>query len=80
MHCVHQKSTVTGLQHQHQNIGNRMECSIEKVMLIIVKCFGQMLYNKYSKEYNRFVVSGYIKQGYNEWKEIAIELGKLYKQ
>jgi hypothetical protein len=39
-----------------------------------------ILYNKYSKEYNRFVVSGYIKQGYDEWKEIAIELGKLYKQ
>jgi len=39
-----------------------------------------ILYNNYSKEYNRFVVSGYIKQGYDEWKEIAIELGKLYKQ
>jgi hypothetical protein len=39
-----------------------------------------ILYNKYSKEYNRFVVSGYIKQGYDEWKEIAIELAKLYKQ
>jgi hypothetical protein len=40
----------------------------------------KILYNKYSKEYNRFVVSGYIKQGLDEWKEIAIELGKLYKQ
>jgi hypothetical protein len=40
----------------------------------------KILYNKYSKEYNRFVVSGYIKQGYDEWKEIAIELAKLYKQ
>jgi hypothetical protein len=38
-HCVHQKNTVTDLQHQHQNIGNRMECSIEKVMLIIVNMF-----------------------------------------
>ena len=39
-----------------------------------------ILFKKYSKEYNRFVVSGYIKQGYDEWKQIAIELGKLYKQ
>jgi hypothetical protein len=39
-----------------------------------------ILYNKYSKEYNRFVVTGYIKQGLDEWKEIAIELAKLYKQ
>jgi hypothetical protein len=38
-----------------------------------------ILYNKYSKQYNRFVVSGYIKQGLDEWKEIAIELGKLYE-
>lgn len=38
-----------------------------------------LLFNKYTKEYNRFVVAGYIKQGYEEWKEIAIELGKLYK-
>ena len=39
-----------------------------------------ILFNKYSKKYNRFVVAGYIKQGYEEWKEIAIELGKLYKK
>jgi hypothetical protein len=38
-----------------------------------------ILFNKYSKEYNRFIVAGYIKQGLEEWKEIAIELGKLYK-
>ena len=38
-----------------------------------------ILFNKYSKEYNRFVVAGYIKQGLDEWKEIAIELGKLYE-
>ena len=38
-----------------------------------------ILFNKYSRDYNRFVVNGYIKQGFNEWKEIAIELGKLYK-
>ena len=39
----------------------------------------KILYNKYSKEYNRFVVSGYIKQGYPEWIEIGKELKKLYK-
>jgi hypothetical protein len=39
-----------------------------------------ILYNKYSKEYNRFVVAGYIKQGLDDWKQIAIELGRLYKQ
>ena len=38
-----------------------------------------ILYNKYTKAYNRFVVAGYIKQGLDEWKEIAIELGKLYE-
>jgi hypothetical protein len=38
-----------------------------------------LLFNKYSRNYNRFIVYGYIKQGYDEWKEIAIELGKLYK-
>jgi hypothetical protein len=38
-----------------------------------------ILFNKYSRDYNRFVVNGYIKQGYDEWKEIAVELGKLYK-
>ena len=38
-----------------------------------------LLFNKYSRDYNRFVVNGYIKQGYDEWKEIAVELGKLYK-
>lgn len=38
-----------------------------------------ILFNKYSRDYNKFIVSGYIKQGFNEWKEIAIELGKLYK-
>ena len=39
-----------------------------------------ILYNKYTKAYNRFVVAGYIKQGRTDWKEIAIELAKLYKQ
>ena len=39
-----------------------------------------ILFNKYSKEYNRFVVTGYIKRGLDDWKQIAIELSKLYKQ
>jgi hypothetical protein len=39
-----------------------------------------ILFNKYSRDYNKFIVAGYIKQGFNEWKEIAVELGKLYKQ
>ena len=39
-----------------------------------------LLFNKYSRDYNKFIVAGYIKQGFNEWKEIAVELGKLYKQ
>jgi len=38
-----------------------------------------LLFIKYSRDYNRFIVNGYIKQGYDEWKEIAVELGKLYK-
>jgi hypothetical protein len=38
-----------------------------------------ILFNKYSKEYNRFIVAGYIKQEIEGWKEISIELGVLYK-
>lgn len=38
-----------------------------------------ILFNKYSKEYNRFVVAGYIKQNIEGWKEISIELGMLYQ-
>jgi hypothetical protein len=39
------------------------------------------LRNKYSKEYLRQVIKGYLKQDNREhWKEVAIELGKLYKQ
>jgi hypothetical protein len=38
-----------------------------------------LLFNKYSRDYNKFIVAGYIKQGFDEWKEIAVELGKLYK-
>jgi hypothetical protein len=39
----------------------------------------ELLHKKYTKEYNRFVVSGYIKQGYTEWVEIGKELKQLYK-
>jgi hypothetical protein len=38
-----QKNTATGLQHQHQKYGNLIECLIEKVMQIIVICFGLMV-------------------------------------
>ena len=38
-----------------------------------------ILFNKYSKEYNRFIVAGYIKQEIEGWKEKSIELGMLYK-
>jgi len=39
----------------------------------------EILYNKYSKEYNRIVCSGKMQQT-EHWKQVAIELGKLYKQ
>lgn len=38
----------------------------------------ELLFHKYTKEYNRFVVSGYIKQGYDNYIEIGKELKKLY--
>ena len=38
----------------------------------------QILYDKYSIEYNRALVSGSMQQS-EHWKEVAIELGKLYK-
>jgi len=37
-----------------------------------------ILFNKYSREYNRTLVSGTMQQT-EHWKEVAIELGKLYK-
>ena len=37
-----------------------------------------ILYNKYTKEYNRIVCSGAMQQN-EHWKEVAIELAKLYK-
>ena len=39
----------------------------------------ELLHKKYTKDYLRFVVSGYIKQGYPEWVEIGKELKQLYK-
>jgi hypothetical protein len=39
----------------------------------------QILYDKYSIEYNRALVSGSMQQ-IEHWKEVAIELSKLYKK
>lgn len=39
----------------------------------------EILYNKYSKEYNRTLCSGAMQQT-EHWKEVAKELGKLYKK
>ena len=38
----------------------------------------QILYDKYSIEYNRALVSGSMQQT-EHWKEVAQELSKLYK-
>lgn len=38
----------------------------------------QILYDKYSIEYNRALVSGDMQQS-EHWKEVAKELSKLYK-
>jgi hypothetical protein len=38
----------------------------------------QILYDKYSIEYNRALVSGDMQQT-EHWKEVAQELSKLYK-
>ena len=38
----------------------------------------QILYDKYSIEYNRALVSGTMQQT-KHWKEVAQELSKLYK-
>jgi len=37
-----------------------------------------ILYNKYSKDYNRMVVMGKMQQD-EHWKEVTKELTKLYK-
>ena len=39
----------------------------------------EILYNKYSREYNRIVCSGKMQQT-EHWKEVAKELGKLYNK
>lgn len=38
-----------------------------------------ILFNKYSREYNRIVCSGKMQQT-EHWKEVTKELAKLYKQ
>ena len=49
-----------------------------KAGYISAKERAQILYDKYSIEYNRALVSGSMQQT-EHWKEVAIELGKLYK-
>lgn len=39
----------------------------------------KILFDKYSIEYNRALVSGTMQQT-EHWKEVAIELSKLYKK
>jgi hypothetical protein len=46
---------------------------------ITTKERAEILYNKYSKEYNRSVCMGDMQQT-EHWKEVAMELAKLYKQ
>ena len=38
----------------------------------------ELLYNKYTKEYNRTLCSGTMQQT-EHWKEVTMELAKLYK-
>lgn len=38
-----------------------------------------ILYNKYTKEYNRTLVSGTMQQT-EHWQEVSRELAKLYKK
>jgi len=38
----------------------------------------KILFDKYSIEYNRILVSGTMQQT-EHWKEVAVELSKLYK-
>lgn len=49
-----------------------------KAGYISAKERAQILYDKYSIEYNRTLVSGSMQQT-EHWKEVAIELSKLYK-
>ena len=43
------------------------------------KARAKILFDKYSIEYNRALVSGSMQQT-EHWKEVAIELSKLYKK
>lgn len=49
-----------------------------KAGYISAKERAQILYDKYSIEYNRALVSGSMQQS-EHWKEVAQELSKLYK-
>ena len=49
-----------------------------KAGYISAKERAQILYDKYSIEYNRALVSGSMQQT-EHWKEVAQELSKLYK-
>jgi len=49
-----------------------------KAGYISAKERAQILYDKYSIEYNRALVSGDMQQS-EHWKEVAQELSKLYK-
>ncbi len=46
---------------------------------ITAKERAEMLFNKYTKEYNRRVCMGTMQQT-EHWKEVAKELAKLYKR
>jgi len=48
------------------------------IELITPKERAEILYNKYSKEYNRTVCMGTMQQT-EHWKEVTKELSKLYK-
>ena len=50
-----------------------------KQSYISAKERAQILFDKYSVEYNRTLVSGNEQQS-EHWKEVAIELKKLYKK
>ena len=50
-----------------------------KAGYISAKERAQILYDKYSIEYNRALVSGSMQQS-EHWKEVAQELSKLYKK
>ena len=50
-----------------------------KIEEITAKERAEILYNKYSKVYNRLLVAGDMQQT-PHWKEVAKELAKLYNK